>query len=166
MKKNKKQKAKDLKIIFWLMALIALIGIYNTHSLLDPVTASAPYGKIYQSFPIAEDKATSTMAVKDRIILEAQKANFKWTDYLLRLANCESGLNEFATNDKNNKPEWSKDRGVFQINDYWQKQVPDSVAYNVEEATRWTMDKINKGGQRIWVCDKLVRNNPAKYAVK
>jgi hypothetical protein len=59
------------------------------------------------------------MAVKDRIILEAQKANFKWTDYLLRLANCESGLNEFATNDKNNKPEWSKDSFWESVRGMW-----------------------------------------------
>ena len=56
MKKNKKQKTKDLKTLFWLMVIIATAGFYHTHSPLSSATASAPYGKIYQSLPIAEDK--------------------------------------------------------------------------------------------------------------
>lgn len=108
-------------------------------------------------------KATST--VKDRIIAEAEKANFKWTDYLLKLAKCESGLRENATNSSGNNPAHSTDRGVFQISDYWHKEVPDSVAYNVEEATKWTMWMIESGHQSAWACDRLIKNNPAKYAV-
>jgi hypothetical protein len=147
------------------MALIALVGIYNTHNFLTPVEASAPYARQNNTFPIAEDKDISTLSVKDRILIEAQKANFKWPEYLLKLANCESRLNEFAENTQGNKPP-SKDRGVFQINDYWQRQVPDSVAYNVEEATRWTMAKINAGYQHLWACDRLIKSNPDRFAVK
>lgn len=93
----------------------------------------------------------------------AKEANFQWPDYLVRLANCESYLNPFETNAKGNVPVGSVDRGVFGINDYWHKEVSDEVAFNLEAATKWTMDWINKGHQNEWMCDPLVRANPAKY---
>jgi len=170
MRKNKKkykiklQQKRELRIIFWIVTIGVLITGWGEYLFKNIAYASAPYSRMNNTFTFSEDKDTSKMTVKERIILEAQKANFQWTDYLLRLGQCESGLREFATNSNGNKPEYSKDRGVFMINDYWHKEVSDDIAFNVEKATRWTMDKINKGGQRQWVCDRHVRNNPDKYA--
>lgn len=165
-KKHLKNTTKQsLKTLIWLVLFISVIGIYKTHNLLKPAEAQAPYARENNTFPIAEDRATSTMTVAERIIIEAQKANFKWPEYLLKLAKCESGLREFAKNTTGNKPHTSTDRGVFMINDYWHREVPDSVAYNVEEATKWTMRMIENGRQSAWVCDRHVRNNPDKYAV-
>ena len=86
----------------------------------------------------------------------AKETGFKWPDYLVKLAKCESSLRPNAINNKNNNPSWSKDRGLFQINDYWHSNVTDECAFDVECATKYTMDKINAGYQKLWTCNNIV----------
>ena len=86
----------------------------------------------------------------------AGEENFQWTDYLVRLADCESTLNPTARNDNGY---YGVDRGVFQINDYFHPEVSTECADNVECATKWTIDMINSGQQHQWSCNKIVLNN-------
>lgn len=86
----------------------------------------------------------------------AQEKNFKWPDYLVRLAFCESRLNPSSINTKGNYPATSKDRGLFQYNSHWQKQVSDECAFDLRCSTEKTIEKINAGGQGIWVCNDIV----------
>lgn len=86
----------------------------------------------------------------------AEETGFKWPDYLIRLAKCESQFDPKATNTQNNFPKTSKDRGIFQISDYWHSEVTDEQAYDVEWATHWTMDRISQGYQHEWACDRII----------
>ncbi len=89
----------------------------------------------------------------------AKEANFKWPEYLVRLAKCENPkMNPKNYNDGGNHPVKSRDRGQFMINNYWNPQVSDECAYDLTCATKWTMEMINSGHQGEWVCDKKVRN--------
>lgn len=101
--------------------------------------------------------------VANKIIELAKKENFKWTPYLLKLAYCESRLGEVQININSNGA--GKDRGVFQINDYWHKDISDAQAYDLEFATKWTMNMINKGYQHRWACDKLVLKQNNKVEI-
>ena len=102
-------------------------------------------------------------SVEQTIRRIAKEQNFKWPDYLVRLANCESTLNPDAHNDRGNNPTHSVDRGLYMINTHWHSEVPDSVAYSLTSSTLWTMDRINKGYQGEWACDRLIKANPHKY---
>lgn len=104
---------------------------------------------------IKEDRPLAEMSTEEQIRHLAREADFQWADYLIRLAKCESGLNPNAVNHNTNG---TTDYGVFQINPYYHPEVTPSQAHNVEFATKWTMNKINAGGQGIWVCDKKIRN--------
>ncbi len=104
--------------------------------------------------------------VANQIIALAEKQDFKWVPYLVELAWCESKLGEIQTNDKNNKPATSKDRGIFQINDYWHKDISDEQAYNLEWSANWTMNMINNGYQSRWACDKIIRGNNIKIQLE
>lgn len=107
--------------------------------------------------PIVEVPAQNGPAeVEARIRALAAEAGFRWPDYLVRLAKCESGLRADATNTRGNNPSWSVDRGVFQWNSYWQSGVSDECAFDIDCATKKTMEKINAGGQHIWVCDRYI----------
>ena len=86
----------------------------------------------------------------------AAQENFKWPDYLVRLAKCESSLNPKAVNTQGNKPKQSRDRGLFQINDHFHKNVSDAQAFDIEFSTRYTIKLINEGKQGYWVCDKKI----------
>lgn len=100
----------------------------------------------------------SAETVEQMIRRIAKEENFKWPDYLVKLAHCESRLDPKAVNDRNNKPAHSKDRGLFQINNYWNKNVTDTQAFDPEFSTRWTIEKINEGKQHYWACDRIIRN--------
>lgn len=121
------------------------------HTFVSVVRAEA----IPQEIEVLEIKKET---VEETIRRLAKEANFKWTDYLVRLAKCESTLNPDATNAQNNYPSHSKDRGLFQINNYWHKEVTDEQAYDLEWSTKWTMERINKGYQHEWACDRIIRN--------
>lgn len=112
------------------------------------------------------EQTISKETVEQAIRRIAKEENFQYTDYLLRLANCESRLNPKAVNTQGNKPAQSRDRGLFQINDYYHKHVTDTQAFDVDFATRYTIKLINEGKQEYWVCNGLVKKNPAKYNVK
>lgn len=89
------------------------------------------------------------------IVKIAQEKDFKWPDYLVRLAYCESRLNPKARNDNG---QYGIDRGVFQINSFYHPDISDAQADDLEFATNWTINMINKGYQIRWACDKIVKH--------
>ena len=166
-KKHLKNTTKQsLKTLIWLILAVSVAGIYHTHQLLTPTEASAPYDKYLQTFPIAGDRATSTMSAIEIVVYEMQLARFEWPDYLLRLTTCENRehIPDLKAN-AGNYPADSVDRGLFAINSYWHSEVSDECAFDPACSARWTMWRIRSGYQHEWVCDRLVRNNPEKYAI-
>lgn len=97
------------------------------------------------------------MTTVERIRAVADKHQFKYTDYLVRLAYCESRFNPKATNSNG---AYGTDRGVFQINDKYHPNITDEQAFDIEWATKWTIDQINAGRQHLWACDKLIKGRP------
>ena len=89
----------------------------------------------------------------------AKEFNFQWTDYLVNLACCEGLLLTDTINDKGNTPWYSKDRGLYGINDHWHKEVSDECAKDLRCSTIWTMERINAGFQYEWMCDVKIRGN-------
>ena len=88
----------------------------------------------------------------------AKENNFRWEDYLVRLAKCENTrLDPNAKNTEGNSPARSVDRGLWQINSYHHSEVSDECAFDVRCSTEWTMDRINNGYQHEWVCDSQAR---------
>lgn len=99
-----------------------------------------------------------------KIIDIAKREDFQYIPYLLELSYCESRLGEIQLNDKGNTPP-SRDRGLFQINDYWHKDISDAQAFDLEFSTTWTIKMINKGYQARWACDKIIRSNDIKIII-
>jgi hypothetical protein len=143
-----KKVIKEVKTLLWIIFIITLICQFRPAG----VIAEEKFTKNYH-LPVAED---IEMTVPLEIRKIANQMGFKWTDYLLRLADCESKFNPNAINNKNNNPSFSVDRGVFQINNYWHPDVSDECAFDVDCATRWTIQKINSGQQGLWVCNNLI----------
>lgn len=82
----------------------------------------------------------------------AEKENFAWTDYIVRLGQCESSLNPNAKGDGK-----FNSRGVFQISKWYHPEVSDECAFDTECATKWAIKKINAGQQHLWSCDKVAK---------
>lgn len=151
-----KQQNTEVKNIVWIISIIILIGVINTHKLdiIKFSEAKSPTDR-HSFLPKNKDRIFET--VEEQIISIAQEHNFKWIDYLIRLARCENDtFDPNRINDKGNTPTYSIDRGIFMINDYWHKEVSDECAYNVRCSTEWTIQMINNGRQSEWVCDGLI----------
>ena len=109
-------------------------------------------------------EAKGNESAQNRIVTESQiraladKHNFKWPDYLVRLLICENvELDLDARNTEGNDPAWSVDRGLCQINNYHHAEVSDECAYDFHCSLIWTMDRINDGHQQEWICDQRAR---------
>ena len=94
-----------------------------------------------------------------QIRMIAREFDFKWENYLVNLACCEGLLLTNTINDKGNIPWYSKDRGLYGINDHWHKEVSDACAKDLRCSTIWTMERINTGFQYEWMCDVKIRGN-------
>lgn len=97
------------------------------------------------SFPLREQTS-----VKEKIKDIANSHNFKWPDYLIRLAWCESRFDPNAVGDNGHS------RGLFQIHNLYHPEVSDMCAFDIECATKWTMWRINSGYQHEWTCDRYI----------
>ena len=70
---------------------------------------------------------------------------------MVRIALCESQLDPEAINVNKNG---TRDRGLFQINDYWWPNISDEQAFDPECSTRWACKQVRAGGLRLWSSSK------------
>jgi hypothetical protein len=120
------------------------------------VQVSAKNSPEAQILPKTSTPEATSKSVEQQIRDIAKEHNFKWPDYLVRLADCESKLNPLSVNDKNNNPSWSKDRGLFQFNSHWQSKISDECAFDIRCSTEKTMEYINAGRQHLWACNDII----------
>jgi hypothetical protein len=160
--KNKKPKCHSF---FYVLILVATIGALQAILVIRPSESYNIPEKIEkaQEQPHVASQATSSIVVKEVKLLTtkpevelqiraiADEMNFKWPDYLTRLANCESSMNPRALGDS------GKSRGLFQIHKGYHPEVTDEMAFDIEFATKWTIDMINKGEQHQWSCNKIAK---------
>ncbi len=97
--------------------------------------------------PEVPDKVES---IEDIIKRVAKEKGFEDTELLLRIAECESGLDKYAKNDK------STARGLYQILDM--HNLSEDERYNPETAIGWTIDKIRANGTKAWNASKSCWN--------
>lgn len=155
------KKIRDIKRLLIILAIyISSHFIYQEyHSLFSIMIENVPAiaeAKIVQNLPIEK---IPDLSVEQQIKSIAKEKNFRWPDYLMRLARCENDtFDSLRTNTRNNTPKSSIDRGIFMINDYWHSEVSDECAFDVRCSTEWTINMINSGRQSEWICDSIIRN--------
>ncbi len=110
--------------------------------------------------PMTVEEATPLPAggVEKEIRKIAKEQNFKFENYLVKLACCEGLMSPETENAKGNYPVGSIDRGLYGINNYWHKEVSDECAKDIHCSTEWTINRINAGYQYEWKCDKKIKN--------
>lgn len=157
---------------FYVLVLVATLGALQailSPKISETYVESEIAEKPHQEAPVASSEASSSKleivavpivtpkpSVEMQIRALAHEADFKWPDYLVRLAYCESRLDSMATNTRGNTPSTSYDRGLFQFNSHWQARVSDECAYDIECSTKKAMEMINNGQQHLWACNKIV----------
>jgi soluble lytic murein transglycosylase-like protein len=69
----------------------------------------------------------------------------------IKVAQCESNLNPKA---RRVNTLGSVDRGLYQWNSFWHKEISDEVAYDAELATRKFCEAVKKGKLWWWNASK------------
>jgi hypothetical protein len=161
--KHQHAKAKHYQIT--ILLAIALSAVIIGHQSLKPIFTPdrpAPPSILIGRLPINQNKPTASLTIPDRIRIIARQENFKWPDYLVRLSYCESRHDPLAIGDQGNS------RGLFQIHKKYHPEVSTLQAFNIEYATKWTINMINAGKQGQWSCNKIIlaeNNKDAKYNI-
>lgn len=136
-------------------AIFSIVMAINSYdSLINDITSQHANYSVINAVK-AQELPKENISVEQQIRDIAKQANFKYTDYLVRLAYCESRFDVYALNDNG---AYGIDRGIFQINSKYHKEVSNSQAFDLVYATNWTMDRINNGYQHEWACNKLIKN--------
>lgn len=153
---------KPVKLPLKLILLIILVGIL--YILIPNVLAQGEDNTFNRSpLPVSGDREMSDHEVMqdtaNKIRAIARARNFKWEDYAVNIACCESWLGLAKENTKGNYPVDSVDRGTFAFNSYWKAYVNDDCAYNLACSTNTFMDMVEAGTQHHWVCDGKVKGN-------
>jgi len=158
-KRTRIQRHAELKVIVWILLAIGLIGFYTQHRVIKPVEAQAPYARMSATLPILKDKSTSTMTVKDRIILEAQKncnkkgLGQKCVNDLLGMANRETKFNNLAVGDNGSS------YGLFQIHRGYHPEITVEQARDIEFSTNWTLNRLVAYGYPEFRSNAIMRHN-------
>lgn len=78
------------------------------------------------------------------------------------VARCESNFKVKAFRQNTDKHK-SKDRGLYQWNNYWFPAITDTMAYNPEKATRLFCKEVKRGGLINWKWSAKCWNKGGKY---
>lgn len=168
--KYRQKEAKVMKIILICIILIpcslnALISTFSGKTTNEPQKEETAVLEPPMALQTATGSSleiigvpiiTAKPDIEMRIMALAYEADFKWPNYLVRLAHCESRLDPKALNTKGNNPSDSYDRGLFQFNSYWQNQISDDCAYDLDCSTKKAMEMINNGKQHLWACNNII----------
>lgn len=96
--------------------------------------------------------------VEELIRLEAQKQGYDDIEFALDIADCESRFDPNARNNKGNTPSYSTDLGLWQYNDYWQRNnLTKECMLDAECSTKQAIKDLKAGKARQWVCARKVR---------
>lgn len=185
-KKTSKKVKKQVLKIGLIIVLVALIGFLTKNEALQgPTIKNMVHMATQQAIASYEPKevvktvvvaATGTLQIYNRtqvvakIKEEASERGYSAAekDKLIRLAVCESGLNQFFMLNNQDKKH-SIDRGVYANNDKWHPGVTNNQAFDVNWNINDAFDFYDcwkKGGCKIethWYCWPRVISHPEWY---
>lgn len=168
--KKKKPKCHSL---FYVLVLVVIFGatqailshrvktvspqaLNTATELVEPLVATVEA----TSSPKIVVKEVKLLYNKPKVEMEiraiADELNFKWPDYLVRLAFYESSLNPNAVSKPNKNG--TVDRGLFQFNSKMPPiTITEECAMSLDCSTRKAIEAINAGKQHHWSADKLAK---------
>lgn len=99
---------------------------------------------------------TAKVETVEATIRRIAKAEGVASDLAVRVARCESGLNPNA---KHTNPQGSIDRGLYQWNSRWHKEITDEVAFDIEKSTLAFCGAVKAGHLSWWDATKKCWDN-------
>jgi hypothetical protein len=143
----------SLAIILGVSAYVIALGTIQFTKQLFNITAHAPTVARAET---VEPTPTPTLTEREQIEAYIREVFGEHADKAFQVLKCENGsLNPKAVNTAGNHPAGSRDIGVFQINEYWQKTQGKFLfnwKINVEIAHQLYTE--NGNSFRLWTCGR------------
>ena len=96
---------------------------------------------------LKEKKPAKRKETIEEMIRRIAKEEMVNEDLMVRIALCESQLDPKAVNVNKNG---TRDRGLFQINDFWWLDITDEQAFDPEWSTRWACKQVKAERLHLW----------------
>ena len=146
------EKLTPTDIIAFILVIGCLIlkgyGFDGTVSNILLTIVAVYFGKTQIYEPIIASKLPSkTIESVESMIRRIAIENGVDQELAVRVARCESGLKPNAVNINTTG---SKDRGIFQWNDYYHPEITDKMAFDVKTATELFCKAIKEGHLDWW----------------
>ena len=146
---------RDVCVILVIMLIVAYVG-YNARELQKQLAMIVPIP--FASTVYAEEPAELDVQTDEQreIVAYIKEVFGKDADKAFKLLSCEnSSLNPRAVNTAGNTPAGSRDTGVFQINEYWQKvQYKFLLNYKVNIEIAHQIYTENGNTFERWTCGR------------
>ena len=160
--KKRKTKILKIKIILWTIIFtlpVLMIG-FNYHSANAEFQSLINQPAIPNLIEIKEKTNVVKMifppkSPEDIIRQIAREENFSEVDMLLKLAYCESRYDPYAVGI--NWKHKSYDRGIFQLNSHFYKNISNDCSFNIACATKASIKIIRDRGFQEWSCWELIK---------
>ena len=134
------KRLRDKRILMYMLAWFVITATYafidisnnfviscdevvKATSIATPERVEVETPLLEQVLPVMiETEKSNEMQIREI----AKEFDFKWEDWLVKLAFCESSLNQYAVGDNGNS------RGLFQIHKGYHPNVTDEQAFNMD----------------------------------
>lgn len=143
------------------MLLIAYQGAKHNLEMHQPIISpigDLRDGKVYAAEVKKDSENPEDETVQQKDIVAYVKQVFgKDSDKALQLLSCENhALNPKAVNGWNNTPAGSLDKGLFQINNHWQKIDNDAFLFDYKVNTQLAYNIFSRDGYsfKLWTCGR------------
>lgn len=167
MNKQRRIKRSQIISITILMSIALSAGVIGNAQVRAEKGANFETSEVNVPAKEKQLKIFNRQQVVKQIIKEGERRDYdlKTIDNLIRLSVCESGLNQFFTL-RNDDQKKTIDRGIYAINDKWNPDVRNDMAFDVDYSIKYTFDIYDKKSGDIgykWYCWPRVLKNPDKY---
>ncbi len=145
---GKKRKSRRVKLVLLFFVIIILLVILVKPKQEIKQTEITIIRETVVKTPLTTEEVIRKMATE-------RGWNNNAIDILVKIANCESKFDSYAIGFNNNG---TIDRGLFQFNSYWRKDVSNKCAFDIECATNEAINTANRNGNfNAWSCYKKIK---------
>ncbi len=148
---NNKKVYLNVLAILGFIIIVAVIGVYFKRQ--ENLTARF-YNQSHAQAKTIKDLTSEPTNEKEAIIFYIRKVFGKYSDSALKIAQCESHLNPMARNDNTQWGGVGVDRGIFQLNNVYQKIDNPNFLYDYKTNINmaWVIFKNSNYNWHLWTC--------------
>ena len=160
---RKQQKQRARQEFYWFLIVLAFTT--SVFTLATKLKQPLYHTKVLVNLPTDRQiDNTDPVSINKNIIREvAESREFKDIPLLMCLAKYESSFNPYAVLVNIHKQSDGTvlntyDRGIFQLNSYWQRQVKNDCAFDTACSTNEVISILNReGNANLWVASKFCK---------